>query len=137
MEVGGIFVDITKAFDSVDHEVLLNRLEDIGVRGISGNWLRTYLLNRFQCVRVKNVVSQPIQIKYGVPQGSVLGPILFLVYINDLCSGKFMGDLTCFADDTALCHHKNNSIILRQEMQTDLNKLKKWFTVNRMALSRY
>jgi hypothetical protein len=133
--VGGIFVDITKAFDSVNHELLCDTLWRAGVRGTPLNWFKSYLSNRQQCVRVRRSVSDSLSITHGVPQGSVLGPILFLVYINSLCNGKFSGSLSCFADDTAICYRANSQQDLVFRMQSDLDKLKIWFTRNKMVLS--
>lgn len=133
--VAGIFVDITKAFDSVDHNIMLKKLEDVGIRGLSLQWFKSYLFDRMQCVRVNGQLSSCVTVKCGVPQGSVLGPIMFLLYINDLCSGRFFGNLTCFADDTALSYSTENINDLNFFMQRDLNFLNLWFSKNKMALS--
>jgi hypothetical protein len=131
----GLFVDITKAFDSLDHNILLNRLREAGVRGVALKWFSSYLRGRTQCVRLKGYYSDFEPITYGVPQGSVLGPILFLVYVNNLCTGHFNGDLTCYADDTALSYSVTDLTTLKRQMQNDLDKLKYWFTVNKLMLS--
>lgn len=133
--VAGIFVDITKAFDSVDYDIMLLKLENAGIRGLPLSWFRSYLCNRMQCVRVNDQLSSCVSIPCGVPQGSVLGPILFIIYINNLCSGRFFGKLTCFADDTALSYSVKSVDELGVHMQSDLNFLKLWFTKSKMALS--
>lgn len=133
--VSGLFIDITKAFDSVDHDILFDRLRIVGIRGVPLLWFKSYLSGRTQCVKVNGSLSSTLPIVHGVPQGSVLGPLLFLVFINGLCNGDFQGSLTCFADDTALCFTSDNSLELAQSIQRDLDKLKYWFTVNKMVLS--
>lgn len=135
MCTSGIFVDITKAFDSVNHDILVDRLCEAGIRGIPLNWFRSYLTGRRQCVGIQGVKSSNKSVVHGVPQGSVLGPILFLIYINNLCKGNFSGSLTCFADDTALCYSATSNAQLWHSMQNDMDKLKYWFTLNRLVLS--
>jgi hypothetical protein len=133
--VGGVFVDITKAFDAVDHDLLLNIMWFAGFRGSIWNWFSSYLGNRVQCVKVNEFYSSFKPIVYGVPQGSVLGPILFLIFINSLCCGPFKGSVTSFADDTAFCYNSQTQNILQTDMQYDLDLLKIWFTFNKLTLS--
>jgi len=96
----GIFIDLSKAFDTIDHEKLLIKLEHYGVRGHCFDILHSYLCNRTQFTDFNGVHSNHNAIKYGVPQGSVLGPLLFLIYINDIVNASELGSFVLFADDT-------------------------------------
>lgn len=133
--VSGLFLDISKAFDTVNHKILIRKLHAAGIRGIVLDWFRSYLDQRTQVVRVNGVCSDKLNIKHGVPQGTVLGPILFLVYINDLCQGDFKGHLTSFADDTALCYIEERWEDVLESLNADLKMLKWWFLKNYMFLS--
>jgi hypothetical protein len=98
-----IFLDLSKAFDCVHHETLLHQLESCGIRGLPHRWLSSYLESRNQFVQISNVLSNSTQITKGVPQGSILGPLLFLIYVNKITSVNNNGKLVLYADDTTLC----------------------------------
>ena len=99
-----IFVDLLKAFDTVDHEILLYKLDHYDISGISNNWFKSYLSNCKQFVYINGYHSGLAQINCGVPQGSFLGPLLFLLYINDLNQAIKFCKVHHFADDTALLY---------------------------------
>jgi hypothetical protein len=96
----GIFIDLSKAFDTIDHQILLKKLESYGVRGNTLKLIESYLTNRLQYVNIFGEDSKHELIQYGVPQGSCLGPLLFLIYINDICNSNNNGEFVLFADDT-------------------------------------
>ena len=105
----GIFVDLSKAFDTVNHKILLQKLDHYGFRGKTNNLLQSYLSNRKQYVEINGTKSNHRPITCGVPQGSVLGPLLFLIYINDLPNCCQSGNTRIFADDTTVFFNAKNS----------------------------
>ena len=104
----GIYVDFKKAFDTVNHNILLDKLSHYGVREIENNWFKTYLTNRKQHVTVSGQTSDNALIEFGVPQGSFLGSLLFLIYINDLNQAIQLSRVHYFADDTILLLQDNS-----------------------------
>ena len=96
----GIFIDLSKAFDTIDHKTLLAKLRSYGVRGIVHSLIESYLYSRKQYVSVLGENSDLADVIYGVPQGSCLGPLLFLIYINDISNKSNEGEFILFADDT-------------------------------------
>ena len=95
----GVFLDFQKTFDTVNHEILLKKLHRYGIRGITNEWFKSYLNNITQKTKVNDSISEKIDINYGVPQGSILGPLLYLVYINDLHEAVTHSLIHHFVDD--------------------------------------
>jgi hypothetical protein len=133
--VCGMYLDVQKAFDSVSHDILLDKMFMYGVRGVVHNWFKSYLLRRQQYVFVNNVCSDVRSIKYGVPQGSVLGPLLFLLYVNDIGNALPEAKIKLFADDTNIFIFSDNIEMLNQKAQNCIVQLHQWFTVNKLTLN--
>ena len=133
--VGLVFIDLKKAFDTVDHDILCNKLELYGVQQQELSWFRSYLSNRKQFYRVNGVDSDVGDLEVGVPQGSCLGPLLFLIYINDLPQAVQASSVTMYADDTSLCHQSHDLTRLNEAINSDLRKLETWLQGNKLSLN--
>ena len=130
-----IFLDLSKAFDSVNHSLLLGKLERVGIKGNLFRWLKCYLTNRNQCVKNTTLCSSFKPVNSGVPQGSVLGPTLFLLYINDLKFLDLSVEVNLFADDTVLYFSHQNLNSLLDTMQNNLNKVSNWCSYSKLLLN--
>ena len=129
-----IFLDLAKAFDTVNHSILLKKLKTYGIRGNVFKLLESYLSGRSQFVKLDGIYSSTVQIKYGVPQGSILGPLLFLIYVNDLPSATNFF-IKLFADDTFLCAQNKNMKVLEKEVNSELEKVFVWLASNKLTLN--
>ena len=130
-----LFIDLKKAFDTIDHEILLSKLELYGFKGTSLNLFSDYLSDRTQVTVINNVNSETSFISCGVPQGSILGPLLFLLYINDLPNCNLLSDVRMYADDTNLTFASKDPNELFSSLTHDLGNLKQWFDSNRLSLN--
>ena len=129
------FLDLSKAFDTIDHNILLNKLYHYGIRGNTLKWFQSYLFKRSHCVYFDNNVSDIKKIACGVPQGSVLGPLLFLLYINDIEYALTYSSMILFADDTTIFHSKQNLKECVSELELDLATINDWFKANKLSLN--
>lgn len=138
------FIDLSKAFDLVDHKVLLEKLHRMGIRGVPWSWFESYLYQRRQVVKVpfvddSNVLRQGFSdediIQRGVPQGSVLGPLLFLIFVNDIGLGINHSDVCLFADDTSLTVVEKSRESMEMQLFVEANSLLEWFAMNRLQVN--
>ena len=124
-----------KAFDTVDHQILLAKLNHYGICGVLNDWFKSYLSNRHQYVSINGYESGLAAINCGVPQGSVLGPLLFLLYINDLNQAIKSCKVHHFADDTNLLFLSNSIKKLNKQVNADLKHLFNWLNANNISLN--
>ena len=129
----GVFVDLQKASDTVDHQILLTKLNQYGIRGVSNDWFKPYLSNRNQYVSINRYESGIAALNSGVLQESVLGPLLFLLYINDLNQAIKFCKVHHFADDTNLLCLSNSIKKLKKLVNADLKHLVNWFNANKIS----
>ena len=131
----GIFLDLSKAFDTINHNILLYKLEYYGFRGVTLDWFKSYLTNRKQFVRYQMHASNHKIINCGVPQGSILGPLLFILYINDIVNTTSLLELILFADDTTLLFSHPDIASQNDIINIELQEICSWFQANKLSVN--
>ena len=134
MKVGGTYLDIAKAFDCVNHDTLLRKLEYYGFRANTLMWFESYLKNRKQYVSIRKQCSDMYELEWGIPQGGTLAPILFILFINDITTCSEIFDFSIYADDTCLILGIEHSSY-NETMKAELNKVVDWFSSNELLLN--
>jgi hypothetical protein len=132
----GVFLDLSKAFDTSNHEILFSKLKHYGIRGLALKWIKSNFLHRKQFVQYINVSSSLQTIKCGVPQGSILGPLFFIFYINDLPNVSDIIETILFADDTSLFYSHSKYIQqLNDTLNNELSKFDCWMKTNKLSVN--
>ena len=134
-KVVGLYLDLKKAFDTVNVNILLRKLNAIGLRGALLNVIQSYFENRTQRLQANGVLSQQNEVKLGVPQGSILGPLLFIIYMNDIAAVSNDVKFYLFADDTAILMKGKTYQDIQIQVNYFIPKLMKWFSCNRLTLN--
>ena len=132
--VGLVSLDLRKAFDTVDHSILLDKLSYYGLRDISLAWFHSYLDNRQQVACVNGNLSEPRTITTGVPQGSILGPLLFIIYVNDIGACFEYASINLYADDTLFYFSGSSTAVVSQALSHDLANVSSWLRANKLSL---
>jgi hypothetical protein len=131
----GVYLDLAKAFDTVNHKLMIKKLSEIGIRGSLLDWFASYLTGRQHRVRINNTLSTNLKIKHGVPQGSVLGPLLFIIYINEIFLLPLRGIVLGYADDTSLLYSAATAEQINVDFKHDEKILTAWFRKNFLHLN--
>ena len=130
----GIFLDFARAFDTVNHSISLQKMEHYSNRGLSLSWLTSYLSTHHQAVKINNNVSDSLEITCGVPQCSVLGPLLFLLYVNYIYKSSTQLSFHLFAEQMTTIYYSHHNIrILQEIINTELKSVAKWLNANKLS----
>ena len=130
-----VYLDFSKAFDTVNHSILCQKLQHYGIRGVALNWFRSYLSNRKQYISIKDCNSPTTTVNMGVPQGSILGPALFLLYINDMYRASLDVKFIHFADDTTIVAASDRECTLFNKINRSLISVNRWLCLNRLSIN--
>ena len=132
---GAVFLDLSKAFDTVDHGCLINKLSCYGIKNLELKWFESYLFGRKQFVEYDGVTTDYKSISTGVPQGSILGPLLFIILINDITSMVEKVDILLYADDTVIFTSHKSAKTIEDYLNSDLEKIATWFNQNNLVIN--
>lgn len=130
-----LFMDLSKAFDCVNHIILLYKLEKAGIRGIALQLFESYLKNRQMKVKANGTVGRAFDLKIGVPQGSILGPILYLIYVNDLANLQLQGNMRLFADDTSIFYTQSTIQQNMCSLENDIKLIDEYYRLNKLTVN--
>ena len=130
-----MFLDLSKAFDTIDHQILFTKLEHYGIRDVALQWIKSYFSCRQQFVQINQTCSSMQTIKCGVPQGSILGPLFFILYINDLPKASKLTELLLFADDTSIFFSHSNPNYLENVLNNELLNIDVWLRCNKLSVN--
>ena len=131
----GVYLNLKKGFDTVNYKILLSKLNHYGIRGIANDWFKSFFVNRTQYTNINVSNSNPEKVMYGVPHGSVLGPLLFIIFINDLNVSIKSSKVHHFADDTNLLLKNKSLKQINKLINHDLALLVQWLKSNKISLN--